>query len=500
MYHHRRMSALFLSLTLICSFIVTTPLETAEAATVPRFEKTKCKDTVAIVTEQCGYLYVPGDHSNPESSGVFKLYVMILNSRSAKPKSDPIFYLEGGPGGAATFTADRWVRLPFLVNRTMVLMDQRGAGYSEPSLNCPELEGQFGSYYREMGECYDRLISDGIDPSLFNSAQSAADVEALRKVLKYDMINLYGISYGTRLALTVMRDFPDHIRSAVLDSVYPPHISHYSDLGPNTVAVIERLLTGCEEDSRCNRAFPTLRDDFFDMLERLNKKSAQVEYDDEKLVINSSDVIDIIFDTLYVSSAIKRLPLAISKAAEDNFEPLIELGFQYGYLRAYPGEYPGGRPRLQDDPDLSDSEGLYFSVECAEEIPFDSESNAEKLIGELPKVWQRALLDSNEQSFRMCNVWKVDETDEIEAEPVESDIPSLLMAGEYDPITPPGWTQAAADYLPEGFYFEYPSLGHGVSVDHSCPLDMTVKFLNAPTKEPSDTCITSMRAPRWAIK
>ncbi|MCA9906963.1 MAG: alpha/beta fold hydrolase, partial [Anaerolineae bacterium] len=171
-----------------------------------------------------------------------------------------------------------------LANHELVIFDQRGTGYSEPSLACPESEELMlstldedldseqskGLLLQMVTACHDRLRGEGIDLAAYNSRENAADVDDLRRALGYDQWDLYGISYGTRLAQTVMRDFPDGVRSVVLDSTYPLS----ADLTVDTIANMDRafdtFFAGCAANAACSEAYPDLENRFFALADTLN--------------------------------------------------------------------------------------------------------------------------------------------------------------------------------------------------------------------------------------
>jgi pimeloyl-ACP methyl ester carboxylesterase len=175
---------------------------------------------------QCGYLSVPEDHTRPQGSKI-RLAIAIFKSASAHPKPDPVVYLQGGPGGplvdalGPSFTSNSLAAWPG--DRDLILLDQRGTGNSQPSLACPELTTMAHARFVEaMRACHDRLVREGINLNDYTTLQSTGDVHDLVQALGYRQANLYSISYGTRLALTVMRLSPSDVRSVVLDSVFPP--------------------------------------------------------------------------------------------------------------------------------------------------------------------------------------------------------------------------------------------------------------------------------------
>ena len=217
---------------------------TAPATTVPSgptepaFSPGNCPFTPPRGTDPtCGYVSVPERRDRPDGRRI-RLSVAVFPALAAE-KHPPLVYLEGGPGGEALdglpFTYEEV--FSFLnEERTVVVFDQRGVGFSDPSLSCPELVDLDFELLDEdlstdewlarrlpvLDGCRERWVDGGVDFSAYNSAESAADVADLRLTLGYDEWDLYGLSYGTRLALTVMRDHPEGVRSVVLDSTYPP--------------------------------------------------------------------------------------------------------------------------------------------------------------------------------------------------------------------------------------------------------------------------------------
>jgi pimeloyl-ACP methyl ester carboxylesterase len=230
---------------------VVTPTETPRSSSIPQpgyvplFEPADCQFPGPFAYEvECGYLTVPEDRSQPRSPKI-RLHVAIFKSRSANPEPDPVVHLVGGPGGSLLDTAREYINRgghEILKVRDYVMFNQRGTHYAEPFLSCPgrtELQREWaeqGLTLEEQNkletafllECHEDLLDQGIDLAAYNSAENAADVEDLRVALDYGQINLYGISYASRLALTVMRDHPESVYSAVIDAVLPPQAGFHS--------------------------------------------------------------------------------------------------------------------------------------------------------------------------------------------------------------------------------------------------------------------------------
>ena len=183
---------------------------------------------------ECGQLIVPMRRDQPTTKQV-TLSVAVIKSPSPTPQPDPVIYLAGGPGGSAVAAVDQWTipPSPILDHRDLILIDQRGTGYSAPRLNCNRIfvesgiKGPNDDRRPEAQECVDQLRFEGVDPSAYNTFESANDIADLRRALKLPTWNLFGISYGTRLALEVMKVDPTGIRSVVLDSVYPSGSATY---------------------------------------------------------------------------------------------------------------------------------------------------------------------------------------------------------------------------------------------------------------------------------
>jgi pimeloyl-ACP methyl ester carboxylesterase len=210
----------------------------------PHFDQAACPfklplDVVEGKQVRCGYLTVLEDRAS-SSGKTIRLAVAIFKAPRTPAAPDPVIYLYGGPGGALLSglgpALSGSFRAALAPDRDLILLDQRGTGYSQPSLTCPEvtkLDEQYADQQisrseqvtlqvQAMRQCHDRLVKQGINLNAYTTIADATDVHDLIQALGYKQVNLYGVSYGTRLALTVMRLFPASIRSVVLDSTVPP--------------------------------------------------------------------------------------------------------------------------------------------------------------------------------------------------------------------------------------------------------------------------------------
>jgi pimeloyl-ACP methyl ester carboxylesterase len=491
------------------------PTVTTEATQEPvaTFEEAPCpfelpSGHVEGETVECGHLIVPEDRADPDSRDI-RLAVAIFRHPDGAPEPDPIIYLEGGPGGSPLK-----VRVPnfdasfgpiFAANRDIILFDQRGVGFSEPALDCPAftelyldlLDFEVDGELLTAQEILDRKVeafmacaedlSMVADLSAYNTVANAADVNDLRLALGYDQVNLYGSSYGTRLALGVMRDFPEGVRSVVLDAPYGPEVDIYLDTPSSFDRALTVLTKECAADDACNAAYPDLRTVLFDTVDQLNESPASFEVihpltrESYTKLLDGDGLTELVFRSLYDTAMRPLLPQAIYDAGEETFTSFL--------------------PTAMSDILRQDikSWGMYFSVLCNEEISFSTWEEFEAVVADYPKfAGFFAGFEVGGLAYAVCPGWDAGQADARENEPVTSDIPTLIMTGEYDPIVPPGWGQRAAETLTNSYFFEYPGMGHGTSIG-DCPRSMMLAFLDDPATAPDDACIAVLEIAPFVV-
>ena len=311
---------------------------------VPRFEPAECQFRLPPGRDvTCGYVVVPEDRSSETGSERrVWLHVAIIHSKSDEPAPDPIVYLGGGPGGHTseyTYGIGRMFDRIYR-SRDVIVFDQRGVGLSQPALDCPEvdayslemldknptLEEETRSSLAVYQACRDRLAAEGINLSAYNSAENAADVDDIRRALGYEAWNLYGVSYGTRLALTTMRDHPAGIRSVVLDSVVPLQADLLAEIGPNAERAMDLLFERCGADAACSTAYPDLEMFFFDVVERLNVAPITFRVEPYDVLLDGDDLISILRQLLYISDVIPDLPRIIYDVGQGQYDELKPIG------------------------------------------------------------------------------------------------------------------------------------------------------------------------------
>ena len=243
----------------------------------PEFSPGACPERLNVPHDaflRCGYVTVLEDRAKPDGRTI-ELYVVRIRALSPIRHPDPVIYLAGGPGGSATRGTQRFLNQgrSLWTGRYLVLFDQRGIGRSKPRLECAQYRhGYAGIRDRDLDpdeelewsveallRCKRTLSDQGIDLSTYTSASTAADVPDIVSAMGFESFNLYGASYGTLLALTVMRDFPAGVRSVILDGVLPLQISWYETYYAEWAAAVDRFFRHCEADPACSKQHPISR-------------------------------------------------------------------------------------------------------------------------------------------------------------------------------------------------------------------------------------------------
>ncbi len=450
----------------------------------------------------CGTLTVPADRTNPTGPAI-TLAVAVLSALGPKPQPDPVVYLDGGPGGETLGGSSEFFSLDFAPdlqqNHDLVLFDQRGVGLSRPTLDCPEYsqaiyatltkplsieeaDQRDGAAYET---CRTRILAQGVDIRWFSSAASAADVHDLMLALGYTQWNLFGVSYGTRLALTVMRDQPDGVRSVVLDSVYPLDVNRYIDLPLVAQRVFDTLFAGCAADTECATLHPNLDQHFYALVKRLNDRPILVNtqnYGDGKtydILIDGDTIVGMLFNSFYITSLIPDLPDLISRADSETARGETNALSEWGWVNF-----------------LFDgiSDGAYNAIECREEVPFAGpDALAETAKQVRPEI---AHVYGDPFFITYCPNWAPGPPDPRENQAVHSNIPTLLLAGEYDPVTPASYARRVAQELSTATLLEFPGLGHA-TFTQPCPLQLISDFFVDPTEPLNTACQQAMQPPAF---
>jgi len=443
----------------------------------------------------CGFLTVPEKRDQPRGRTI-QLAVAVFKG-STNPSGIPDLYLTGGPGGGALGDFGPYITASNLndvtLGHTFILLDQRGTGYSRPALDCHEFSDLSNStadqtmtygqenkmYVQAAKQCRDRLVQSGIDLNSYTTITNATDVDALIHALGYDQVNLYGVSYGTRLALTFMRLFPGDIRSVILDSTVPTQSNLFTALPAVTQHAYDVLFAGCAKDVHCYSAYPQVESVFYQLVTRMN--AHPISFQDPKygpIQLNGDGLANWLFSAMYVTRLIPLLPETIMQINDGNYKLISQY---YGYI-----ELQGGI-----------SDGMYYSVECGEDLAFLKPQDLVTAASVARPEIRAGLLAALQDSYDVCQIWGQQTVPSIQKQPVTSSLPTLILSGEYDPITPFSNAQMAQHTLNNSFLYLFPATGHGVFYTADCPDTIMVDFLSQPTMKPNSACIASMSEPNF---
>ncbi len=401
------------------------------------------------IKARCASFTRPENPDEPDGDSI-ELRVAVVPALSLTPEPEPFVPLAGGPGqGSIQFYAI-WANAFEHVrrDRDILLVDQRGTGDSA-RMDCPFddtiVEGQFG--IDQTIEYTERCLAQlPHDPRFFTTSVAVRDLDAVREALGYPALNLYGVSYGSRVAQHYARIFPDTTRSVVLDGVVPPQIPLGPEIAIESQRAIDDIIARCAAEDACHERFPDLANDFAFVRDRLESEPVIVELQDPATGrVESIDFTRERFNAAirllaYQATTIALLPLVISDAASGNYIPLAA---QYQLTAA----------------DLSDALalGMHNAVMCSEDAPFigdfdvDHDAIAASYIGPLQ-------LEAIET---MCSVWPKGPVDETLHDALATDLPVLLLSGDADPITPPRYAEIAAVSLGNSRHIVGRDQGHG---------------------------------------
>ena len=375
------------------------------------------------------------------------------------PTGLPVLHLHGGPGGRAVADRYRWLvpRSQVLEGHDVVLVDQRGGGTSTPSLDCTELDDPATPPGEAIQACRYRLDQKGVDRGSVTVGSTAADLVHLRRSLGIDAWHLHGVSSGTRIALELLRIDGSSVASAVLDSPTPPEVDLYDDLPEGVLYALTSMENLCRADATCPGGLVgplrSILDDLADRPVAVTIWSGEASaYDDARL-------IRLVADALAAPTGLNVVDGAVALAAEGRLAEAIAALNEVA-----------STGRSVGDPT---SEGARLSSECADELPFNDAD---------PMLTGDPILDAvarGEVKVRaLCAVWQVERSPDIVNWPMVSDVPTLILSGHLDPITPTAWARRLADRLGNAVLVESERWAHAPSMSDPCAAHLVARFLD----------------------
>ena len=426
---------------------------------------------------RCGKISVPENRHQSSSGRRITLSFAAIAATGGAKTPYPVAFLTGGPGFSAFVSLNMLAGKSINRMRDIIVLEPRGYGYSDPWLGCESVEA--------LQECHAKALAAGIDVEQYTTAASVEDYEDLREALGYPKWNLYGVSYGTYWASLYSRMYPDSIRSIVMDSPYPLNASY----DWNRVAALnafERMFNACKANTECDAAYPNLRQRFIDALRRLKAKPVMV--DGESL--GHIEAFHPMFATLYISTSLVRTPKIIDALARADYTLFNELAAMS------PFDFPEGieLARLR-------SLGLNASVLCKEDIYFPASIETRVAFSApWPTDIVEMITPEGWDYDQRCGAWPVSRGDPSINEPVANDIPTLVLAGAYDPVTPPEFADAMLLHLSNGTLALDPSTAHALFADDNpCIHDIVLRFYDQPDEKVDVSCLVNTLPVPWDL-
>ena len=442
---------------------------------------------------QCGYLTVLENRAKPDGRRI-RIFVMRAPAVSARPRPDPIVYLSGGPGGAGSFEVASMIKHGLNAEREVIFVDQRGTHRADPLLACPEWE-QF--LYDSVGvpftaestthmdsaaiqACRDRLAATGVDLAAYNSTENAADIADLRVALGIERWNVYGVSYGSKLALTLLRNHPQGIRSVVLDSVSPATNNIVENWWSAPASSFKAIFAACAAQPACAAAYPNLEADFTAAVNRLDTKPAIAQVKDA-----SGSTVTVNVDGFALAYTV----IMASERGDASGVPRMIADIARGDPSAVAAAYLALRGP-QEFVGLGGM-GLALTVFCAESANLTTEvATLAKAKAALPGFPDGVLRVQPKQGrvFTECPIWNVGMAARSVTAPTVSDVPVLILEGAFDAATAPEWVGQITRDLKNSQVVAFPFTGHSVLGKSKCALSIVAAFLDNPTKPVDQTC------------
>jgi len=441
---------------------------------------------------ECGYLSTRRE----QGTSIFRLPVVIIRDSFWHNSQHPILNVAGGPGASAWLDEDSinqfW--LPTIEKNDwqhdIVLYDSRGTGLSQPALHCehyfensllvlsqnltPEKEAQRG--YALLQQCYQQLARNKqhlLALRHLGTIRNANDIADLASLLPIDSWHLYGTSYGTRLALEVVRAYPDKVASMILDSVYPQEIDGEETMPDLYLDAVSKMLTACKNEPTCELQYSQLQKKLYTILRRLQDKPITLTLEYNKgpveFVVTPSRFFSLLYDAGYDINSVVTVPNVIQSLYADNRSALHYLA----------------QGSLDMMLDKSFSNPVYMEVECNEneiknQQAYIDNINEKYLYYPVLKRWQLSALNDD-----FCTIWGKEESSASFHQAVITNKPTLILAGQLDSATPVKWSKAVAERLPNSEYHEFQASGHAVLFNVPCAKKIVRRFLNPKNGYPA---------------
>jgi pimeloyl-ACP methyl ester carboxylesterase len=420
----------------------TLELEDCRISVGPGFPGTKAR---------CGTMLRPENPDDPASPEI-EIRVAVVPALTLAPETDPFVPIAGGPGQGSVefYLVIRNALENVRRNRDILLVDQRGTGESS-RMDCPfdddallfETEYALDDTLEYVADCLEELPHD---PRYFTTSVAVTDLEAIREALGYTQLNLYGVSYGSRVAQHFARRYPESTRTVVIDGVVPPQVALGPEIATESQKAVDNILARCAEDAGCDERFPDIGATFDRVVAQLRDAPVSVTVPHpntgrpQNVSFGPGQLAGAVRLLIYSPNTIALLPLFIDEAGKGNFVPLAS-------------QFMLTAISMRDALAL----GMHNAVMCTEDLPFldrttiDVDAIAATYMG----MFQLEALEA------ICETWPAGPIDPEFKVPLATDIPFLLLSGDADPITPPRYAEMAAVDLDNATHLVGKHQGHG---------------------------------------
>lgn len=485
-----------------CDRSISGPKITAAQAVASSIQWSSCRLPGVRMALRCTTIKLPTRHANPNGR-TLDIHVAVAAATQPKTFDDPLYFIAGGPGQGASrvaFTAlSAFERIRR--HRDLVFVDVRGTGRSQP-MDCKldddatalrdALAGELGE--KELASC--RALHDGRDLGAYRTQAIVDDLEAIAAKLGHTAVNVYGISYGTRVALRWADRFPKRLRTMILDGVVPPEMTLMTTFATDAQEAFDQLAEDCLKARECTEKFGDVRETWRTLAARLGatvhtfSAAHPTTGKLQTIRVSLDGVAMAVRGLLYSPDLQVLLPVALSEAATGNFAPLLAQAHSLGAGAADTTSF-----------------GLLFEVACAEDLArVDAGALADSARRNANAADRSTFLGDVllRQTLRACQIWRKGASS-TERRPlrarqaVVSDVPTLLLSGRLDPVTPPKWGAMAAKTLPNSLHVVVPNAAHGC-FSTGCARSLMADFIDAATTSGLDlSCVNERQRPPFFL-
>jgi pimeloyl-ACP methyl ester carboxylesterase len=458
------------------------PAAAEDAALLPTTEcRLEHPLRLSSIAARCGTLRVPIDREHPKE-GFIDLKVAVVPALNRRSTAAPLFLLAGGPGQSAmqVYVALSSAFARINRNHAVVLLDQRGTGNSnqqscvypedwqEPADPMPALR-------KATADCLAKL---GAHVRFYTTSIAIRDLDAVRMALGYDLIDLYGGSYGTRVAELYMRRYPAHVHAVILDGVTYPQQSIGVETPQDAERALNLIVARCVQTPDCAATYPQLQDDLNLLLHQFGPQKVLVTIDDP----NSGLPLEFEFNRRIFNAALRLLSYS---SMQGSLLPALIHEAAHGKLRPLAAQSVMNMRQISDQL----ANGMQYSVICSEDEPFFTGAIDRAAMA---KTYQGT--DMADALHEICKLWPRGPVDADLHAALHSDIPTLLLSGEADPVTPPIDAERAAEGLTRHRHLILKGEGHGQLATGCMPI-IAADFLDEAAPDKLDASCLDRHAP-----